>query len=86
MEGLLAADAWMLQALVEEDKYGIDETEHLDSKYEEMEDQRRWVEMRAAEFLPAENMFFWCRVTQYKIMREQGYDVAMATRRRTLPR
>ena len=77
LERWSSADAWMLQALVEGDKYGIDETAHLDSKYEEMEDQRRWVEMRAAELLPAENMFFWCRVTQYKIMREQSYDVAM---------
>ena len=42
-----------------------------------MDKQRQEVQMEAAKLPPAFNMFFWCRLRQYGIMREQAYDKAM---------
>ena len=71
------ADAFCLQARIEEEKYGIDATAHLDGEFKQREQERREVEMESAKLPAAENMLFWCRLRQYKIMREQAYDVAM---------
>ena len=71
------ADAMMLQCRVDEERYGIDYAERYYDGYDQMEEQRRDVEMRASKLTPAENMLFWCRVRQYKIMRERAFDLAM---------
>ena len=71
------ADAFMLQCLVDEVRYGIDYAERHYEQYDRMEDRRREVEMEASMLWPAENMLFWCRVRQYKIMRERAFDLAL---------
>ena len=81
IDGLLQrwseADAFMLQARSFEEQHGIDAAEHLYEEYDLREKQREAVEMEASTLPPAENMLFWCRVRQYRIMRERAYDLAM---------
>ena len=72
-----AADAFMLQARVDEERYGIDYAERHYDAYDRAEEDRRRAELQASELEPAENMLFWCRVRQYKIMRERAFDLAM---------
>ena len=72
-----AADAFCQQALIEELKYGIDATLHLDDQWEQRDEERRQVEMEASRLPAAENMFFRCRLLQYQIMRERTFDLAM---------
>ncbi len=71
------ADAFMLQCRLDEERYGIDYAERYYDEYDRMEALRRDVEMRASKLSPPENMLFWCRVRQYKIMRERAFDLAM---------
>ena len=42
-----------------------------------MLEQRQRVEIEAARLPAATNMYFWCRVTQQRIMREQHHDLAL---------
>ncbi len=71
------ADAFMLQARIVEERDGIDAAKPLYQEFEAMRQQRDDVQMEAAKLPPAENMLFWCRVRQYKIMRERAYDLAL---------
>ena len=71
------ADAFMLQARIVEEQRGVEAAAHLYPRYARMKEQRDAVQMEASEMPPAENMLFWCRVRQYKIMRERAYDLAM---------
>ena len=72
-----SADAFMLQCRIDEERYGIDYAERHYDEYDRNEELRRDAEMRASRLPPAENMLFWCRVRQYKIMRERAFDLAM---------
>ena len=72
-----SADAFMLQCRIDEERYGIDYAERHYDEYDRNEELRREAEMRASRLPPAENMLFWCRVRQYKIMRERAFDLAM---------
>ena len=88
-----AADGFMHQAKVIEDQRGIDyastmeiqlseendqaEAEKLYDKYLACSKERDQVELVAAQLPPSLNMYFWCRLEQQKIMREQRYDLAM---------
>ena len=67
----------MLQAQIVEERDGIDAAVSLYPKFTKMKKQRDDVQMKASELPPAENMLFWCRVRQYKIMRERAYDLAL---------
>ena len=71
------ADAFMLQALIIEERDGIEAAKKHYPKFRDMQQQRDDVQMEASELPPAENMLFWCRVRQYKIMRERAYDLAL---------
>ena len=71
------ADAFMLQAQIVEEQQGLDAGKQYYDEFKAMKVQREKAQMDAAQLLPAENMLFWCRVRQYKIMRERAYDLAM---------
>ena len=71
------ADAFMLQAKIVEERDGIDAAAVHYKEFAHMEQQRDDVQMEAAKLPPAANMLFWCRVRQYKIMRERAYDLAL---------
>ena len=71
------ADAFILQARIVEEQRGIDEAAKHNDHYLEMIQQRDDAQMAAAELPAPQNMFFWCRVRQYVIMRERAYDLAM---------
>ena len=81
IEGLLrrwsAADSFMLQARVVEELQGIDAAAPLYEEYSIQKEKRDAVLMEASKLEPAANMFFWCRVRQYSIMRERAHDLAL---------
>ena len=72
-----AADAFMLQARIVEERQGIDAAQHLYERYKECSAKRDAVEMEATELPPAHYQLFWCRVRQYRINRERSFDLAM---------
>ena len=71
------ADSFMLQARVYEEHNGIENSRHLYEEYTVYQKLRDSAEFEASRLPSAENMFFWCRVRQYRIMRERAYDLAM---------
>ena len=64
-------------ARIQEEKFGIDATRHLDAQFVVMRAQQQEVELESAQLPMAANMFYSCRVLQVKIMRERIYDLAM---------
>lgn len=71
------AHAFMQQVGIVEEQRGIDAVVHLREDYMAKKQQRDDAEMGASRLPAAWNMFFWCRVQQYKIMRERSYDLSM---------
>ena len=71
------ADAFMLQARIVEELQGLEAAEKYYPRFIEMKEQQDEVLMEAAGLPPSEYQLFWCRVRQYKIMRERAYDLAM---------
>ena len=71
------ADASMLEMETYEEHHGMEKAQPKYADYEKAEERREQAAMDAAELPPAANMLFWCRVEQYRIMREIHYDLAM---------
>ena len=71
------ADAFMLQAEIYQTQHGVEAALHLHAEFLDMQKQRSDAEMEAPKLRPAEYQYFWCRVRQYKIMRERARDLAL---------
>ena len=71
------ADALMLQVRIVEEQDGIEAAEPYYEEFLTRKAERDEVRMEAAKLPGAENMYFWCRLQQIKIMRERTYDLAM---------
>ncbi len=72
-----AADAFISQCRVIEEMRGIGAASNHYEEYREMLAQREEAQFEAVHLTPAYYQIFWCRVRQYRIMRERARDLAL---------